>query len=123
MIIQKCSEVLFVPPPKKNPPTRIYSQVYPLIQKATITTCGKTILSDGSYLKIKFCSKFFPGQNQITQTGISTPGTAFPHRAFKVFTEDMAPGFVNEDESQSSCETDHQAICSPSSTRRMKVKK
>lgn len=75
--------------------------MYLLIKKVTITTRRKAIQLDGSYLKTKFCSKFFPGQNQITQTGISTPGTAFPHRAFKVFTEDTATGLVNENESQS----------------------
>lgn len=57
MIIWKRSKVLVVPPQKT--PAKLYFQMYLLIKKATIITSRKAIQLDGSYLKTKFCFKFF----------------------------------------------------------------
>lgn len=121
MIIWKCSKVLVVPPKKTL--TRLYFQKYLLIMKTTIATSRKAIQLDGNYLKKKFCSKFSWTKSNHTNRNL-TPGTAFPYRAFKVFTEDTATGFVQaENESQSFCEPDHQEICWPSPARGRKVRK
>lgn len=83
MIIWKCSKVLVVPPKKTL--TRLYFQKYLLIMKTTIATSRKAIQLDGNYLKKKFCSKFSWTKSNHTNRNL-TPGTAFPYRAFKVFT-------------------------------------